>query len=102
MGLDEHGAHYVLPVQAKGGSDALSVIQIWQDFRVAEQKFPELRPRPVAAQFMDNDDIALFEFSEHDGEITIERERHYRLVEPDDLSSAELRSYREVSESAPH
>lgn len=102
VGLDEHGAHYVLPVQAKGGSDALSVIQIWQDFRVAEQKFPELRPRPVAAQFMDNDDIALFEFDEHDGEITIERERHYRLVEPDDLSSADLRSYREASESAPH
>ena len=102
VGLDEHGAHYVLPVQAKGGSDALSVIQIWQDFRVAEQKFPELRPRPVAAQFMDNDDIALFEFDEHDGEITIERERHYRLVEPDDLSLAELRSYRGASESAPH
>lgn len=100
VGVDTHGAHFVLPVQAKGGTDVLSVIQIWQDFRVAEQKFAELRPRPIAAQFMENDDIALFEFGEHDGEITIERERHYRLVEPDELSSEDLRSYRAASESA--
>lgn len=40
VGLDKHGAHHILPVQAKGGADALSVIQIWQDFRVAGQKFP--------------------------------------------------------------
>lgn len=49
---------------------------------------------------MDNDDIALFEFSEHDGEITIERERHYRLVEPDELTPADLQSYRAASESS--
>ncbi|MCY3586725.1 MAG: hypothetical protein OXG76_13635 [Acidimicrobiaceae bacterium] len=99
VGLDEHGAHYVLPVQAKGGSDALSVIQIWQDYRVAEQKFPTLRPRPIAAQFMNEDEIALFEFHEsHDG-ITIARERHYQLVPPDQLSEEELRSYRAESEA---
>lgn len=40
VGLDKHGAHHILPVQAKGGSDALSVIQIWQDFRVAGQNSP--------------------------------------------------------------
>ncbi len=99
MGVDFHGTHSVLPVQAKGGTDVLSVIQIWQDFRVAEQKFPQLRPRPIAAQFMDNDGIALFEFGEHDGQITVECERHYRLVEPDELSPEDLRSYRTVSDS---
>jgi len=98
IGLDTHGAHYVLPVQAKGGTDVLSVIQIWQDFRVAEQKFPELRPRPVAAQFMEAGDIALFEFAERDGEITIARERHYRLVDADQLSPDDLQSYRAASE----
>ena len=98
IGLDTHGAHFVLPVQAKGGTDALSVIQIWQDFRVAEQKFPELRPRPIAAQFMEAGDIALFEFAERDGEITIARERHYRLVDADQLSAEDLRSYRTASE----
>lgn len=92
VGLDEHGTHYVLPVQAKGGSDALSVIQIWQDYRVAEQKFNALRPRPIAAQFMNEDEIALFEFHESLDGITIARERHYQLVPPDQLSEEELRS----------
>lgn len=99
VGIDQHGAHFVLPVQAKGGTDALSVIQIWQDYRVAAQKFSALRPRPIAAQFMKEDEIALFEFHEHDDEITISRERHYRLVPPDELSDDELRAYRAESEA---
>ena len=102
VGLDEHGAHYILPVQAKGGSDALSVIQIWQDFRVAEQKFPGLIARPVAAQFMDKSAIArpLFEFQESNDQITIAREHHYSLVPPEELDSAELASYGTASQHA--
>ena len=98
VGLDEHGAHYVLPVQAKGGTDALSVIQIWQDFRVAEQKFPDLLARPVAAQFISGGKIALFEFEEPNNEITIARERHYELIPPDQLTVEELRSYRQAAQ----
>lgn len=101
VGLDEHGAHYVLPVQAKGGSDALSVIQIWQDYRVAEQKFPELLARPIAAQFMANDEIALFEFEEADNKITIARERHYELVPSDQLTADELQTYRQAARHMP-
>ena len=93
IGLDKHGAHYILPVQAKGGNDALSVIQIWQDFRVAEQKFSKLHARPIAAQFMDGGKIALFEFDESDGSITIVREHHYELVPSHQLSDDELRNY---------
>ena len=100
VGLDEHGAHYILPVQAKGGSDSLSVIQIWQDFRVAEQKFPGLIARPVAAQFMDPSVIALFEFDESNDQITIAREHHYSLVAPEELDSAELAAYRTASQRA--
>lgn len=101
VGLDEHGAHYILPVQAKGGSDILSVIQIWQDFRVAEQKFPNLKARPVAAQFMANGAIALFEFTELNNEITVAREHHYELVPPDLLTPQELAAYRTAAEAAP-
>jgi hypothetical protein len=100
VGLDEHGAHYILPVQAKGGSDSLSVIQIWQDLRVAEQKFPDLIARPVAAQFMEQSVIALFEFQESNNEITIAREHHYSLVPPEELDSAELDAYRTASQRA--
>lgn len=101
VGLDQHGAHYVLPVQAKGGADALSVIQVWQDFRVAEQKFPDLLARPIAAQFMANNEIALFEFEESDDRITIAREQHYELVAPDQLTAEELKSYRQSASQNP-
>ena len=100
VGLDEHGAHYVLPVQAKGGSDSLSVIQIWQDYRVAQQKFPDLIARPVAAQFMEQSVIALFEFQESNDEITIAREHHYSLVPPEELESHELAAYRTAAQHA--
>lgn len=100
VGLDEHGAHYILPVQAKGGSDSLSVIQIWQDLRVAEQKFADLIARPVAAQFMEQGVIALFEFQESNNQITIAREHHYSLVPPEELDSAELVVYRTASQRA--
>ena len=100
VGLDKHGAHHILPVQAKGGSDALSVIQIWQDFRVAGQKFPQLIPRPVAAQFMEDNVIALFEFEEANDEITIAREHHYNLVPSEELTRDELAAYRTATQRA--
>ncbi len=93
VGIDEHGAHYVLPVQAKRGTDNLSVVQIWQDLRVADQKFPDLTARPIAAQFMGHGAIALFEFRESDDQITIVKERHYSLVAPDELTQEELAAY---------
>jgi len=98
VGLDKHGAHHILPVQAKGGSDALSVIQIWQDFRVAGQKFADLIARPIAAQFMGHDVIALFEFEEGNDEITILREHHYHLIPPEELVPDELAAYRRAAQ----
>ncbi|MDE0667417.1 MAG: hypothetical protein OXI48_00075 [bacterium] len=74
------------------------MIQIWQDFRVAEQKFAGLIARPIAAQFMDDDVIALFEFEEIDDEITIRREHHYHLVSPEELEDEELASYRRAAQ----
>ena len=40
IGLDKHGCHYVIPVQAKGGADHIGIVQTAQDIRFAEQKFP--------------------------------------------------------------
>ena len=100
VALDRRGAHYVVPVQAKGGTDVLSVVQIWQDMKICEQKFPGLIPRPVAAQFMGENVIALFEFERDDqGDIVIAAEKHYVLVPPDDLSAADLARYASRSEN---
>lgn len=95
VGLDKRGAHYVLPVQAKGKADQIGVVQIEQDLALCQEKFPELVPRPVAAQFMDDTTIALFEFgTDSDEGIVKLAERHYRLVPEHEVSSEELRLYR--------
>lgn len=97
VGVDRQGVHYALPVQAKSGRDKLGVVQIEQDIALCAEKFPTLVCRPIAAQFMKDDVIALFEFESTDGEVTVRDERHYRLVAPEDLSDAELARYRDVA-----
>ena len=93
IGLDKRGAHYVIPVQAKGGRDQLGTIQIEQDFAMCRYKFPGLTCIPAAAQFMENDLIALFSFEYSGEEIAILCEKHYRLVTPDKLSNEEILKY---------
>ena len=39
IGVDKKGAHYVFPIQAKGGKDKLNVVRIEQDFAVCSTKF---------------------------------------------------------------
>lgn len=95
VGLDRRGAHYVFPLQAKGGADRQSVVQIEQDFAMCASKFPNLIARPIAAQFMSDDLIALFEFEPSESGAVIAGERHYRLVPPDALTPEDLRTYRQ-------
>ena len=93
MGLDKRGAHYVVPVQAKGGADKLSTVQIEQDFELCAHRFAEAICVPVAAQFMGDDKIALFSFEMQNGHPAIGQERHYRLVPSSDLSADEIAEY---------
>jgi hypothetical protein len=93
IGLDRRGAHYVVPVQAKGGRDRMSVVQIEQDFAMCREKFADLVCRPVGAQFISGDVICLFEFDISDTGVAVRNERHYQLVPPDQLSAEELKRY---------
>lgn len=94
VGVDKKGEQYVFPVQAKGGNDELGVVQIEQDIALCEDKYPDLTCRAIAAQFMSNNIIALFEFEIIDGEVRKVAERHYKLVPVDDLSVEEIQSYK--------
>ncbi|SEH07823.1 hypothetical protein [Candidatus Venteria ishoeyi] len=42
VGIDKLGRQFVFPVQAKGGSDEIGIVQIEQDIRLCEHKYPEL------------------------------------------------------------
>ncbi len=94
IGVDKRGAHYVFPVQAKGGKDTLSVVQIEQDISLCHAKFPTLICRPLAAQFLKQDLIALFELEMGEDEVKIAAEKHYRLVPSDEVTGADLALYR--------
>ena len=94
VGVDKKGAHYVFPIQAKGGKDKLSIVQIEQDFAVCASKFPLLVCRPIAAQFMGEGVIALFEFEAGENGVTISSEKHYKLVSPKEVTDADLETYR--------
>jgi len=95
IGIDKKGAHYILPVQAKGKNEQIGIIQIEQDIAVCEEKFPHLINRPIAAQLMDDNLIALFELEKDEKEnILVSSEKHYKLVHPDELSIEELERYK--------
>jgi hypothetical protein len=96
VGLDGRGAQYIVPVQAKGGTDVLGAIQTIQDltFCQAEQKYCDCIARAVSAQFLTDDTIALFETSFDGDEVSIVRERHYRLTESKVIHPNDLALYR--------
>lgn len=98
IGIDKKGVHYVFPVQAKGGKDRLSIVQIEQDIAMCKHKFPLLVCRAIGAQFIEENLIALFEFEPTKEEIAIASEKHYRLVPPDDLTAEELALYQQRRE----
>jgi hypothetical protein len=93
VGVDKNGKQYIFPVQAKGGTDELGTVQIEQDIRLCEHKFPELIVRAIASQFMSNDVIAIFEFTIVDDEVKKIAEKHYKLVEYSNLSIEEIKRY---------
>lgn len=93
VGIDKKGVQYVVPIQAKGGTDKLNIVQIEQDFGVCRHKFPSLLCRPVAAQFMKEGVIALFEFGQDENGVGIVAEKHYKLVQPEEVTDEDLASY---------
>jgi len=95
VGVDKRGSHYIFPVQAKGGTDKLNVVQIEQDFAVCAHKFPGLICRPMGAQFMEGGTIALFEFEQGNGLVSISSEKHYKLVPPEEVTAGDLKSYQQ-------
>jgi hypothetical protein len=94
VGIDKRGMHYVVPIQAKSGTDKLNVVQIEQDFGVCAQRFPLLTCRPVAAQFMNSNVIVLFEFGQDDQKVGVLSEKHYKLVPQSNVTKSDLDAYR--------
>ncbi len=93
IGVNKYGEQFALPVQAKGGNDRLSVVQTAQDIACCREKFPGLTCRPVSAQFMSDDVIAMFELALDGADVKLVEEKHYRLVPCDQISMDDLKRY---------
>jgi len=90
VGVDKFGRQYIVPVQAKGGKDQLSVVQTFQDIAFCEEKYPTLICRSISAQFINDTEIALFDLVIDDEMVKVVDEKHYLLVGRDQLSDEEL------------
>ena len=95
IGVNKHGSHFAVPVQAKGGTDRLNRVQIEQDIAICAEKLPQLICRPVGARFFDDEMIALFEFEQQGDDIKVSSEKHYQLVTPDAVTDQDLLAYRQ-------
>lgn len=93
VGVDRHGRQFVVPVQAKGGSDKHGVVQTQQDVAFCQQVFKNLVCRPVSAQFMSDQRIAMFELTVVDGFIKVVDEKHYQLVAAGAITVEDLQAY---------
>lgn len=95
IGIDRRGVHYVCPVQAKGRADKLNIVQIEQDIALCNEKFQGLVCIAIAAQFMNDNLIALFGFQETPDGVGLTIEKHYRLTLPKDVTQADLQAYQQ-------
>ena len=94
VGVNRSGEHFLVPVQAKGGKDFLSVVQSRQDIEWCKQEFPLLTCRAVSAQFTANEVIALFETNVEDDAVRVLEEKHYKLVPRGEITDDDLTEYR--------
>jgi hypothetical protein len=100
VGVDKRGAHYLIPVQAKRGTDFLSTVQANQDVVWCQSEFPALECRSVSAQFMSDEVIALFELTKDGDDLAIAEERHYKLVPAEEVPEEQKSNYLRSRNSA--
>ena len=93
VGVNKHGTQFIVPVQAKGGADRLAAIQTMQDIACCAEKFPHLVCRPISAQFMPKERIAMFELCLEGGEVMVKEEKHYKLAPASEITAEDLRRY---------
>ena len=94
FGLNTRGTHFVLPCQAKSPGDRFGIVQVLQDQQLCAEKYENAICRPIALQFLSDNDVAALELTViEEGEalkLAVVEERHYRLVSRSDLTKQEV------------
>ncbi len=94
VGMNKRGAHFVLPCQAKSPGDRFSIVQVMQDMALCTERYLMAICRPIALQFMDEDNVALLELAVREKDdilmLNIVDEKHYQLIPRSAISPTEL------------
>lgn len=86
VGIDKRGRHCILPVLCAGRANKIRIAQVERHLAACTSKFPKLICHFIAAQFMDESRIALFEFDQMSEGPRIVGEKHFQLIRPEHLS----------------
>ncbi len=100
VALRNTGEQFIVPVQAKGGTDRIGIGQVEQDLALCRHAFPDLPPRPVAVQFNEDEEgeaIVMFELVRENDEIRVIDEKHYRRVPADTITTQDLETMARAS-----
>lgn len=94
VGVNQNGAQFIVPVQAKGMGERIGAVQLQQDLAFCAEEFPQLIARSVAAQSIEDDVIAMFELKFKGDTVQILEEKHYHLVAADEITDEDLETMR--------
>ncbi len=99
VGVDCEGNQFVIPVQAKTGSDKLAAVQTEQDIAYCNDKFPNAACRAVSAQFLSATKIAMFELDFYNDSVRKIKERIYELVTAEEFEKLSTQALNTPGES---
>ena len=83
IGINKKGSHFVLPCQAKSPGDKFGIVQVMQDIQFCQERYPNAICKPIALQFLSENDVAILELLVEENEIfrlSVVDEKHYTLV----------------------
>jgi len=102
LGINKKGTHFVIPCQAKSPGDRFGIVQVMQDIEFCKVRYPNAICKPIALQFLSENDVAILELTveeSHDTfHLSVVDERHYKLVGKDGISDHEIRLMSELDE----
>lgn len=97
LGVSKKGAHYVIPCQAKSPGDRFGIVQVMQDIEFCRQRYPNALCKPMALQFLSENDVAILELAVEDNgkmfTLSVVDERHYQLSGKGEISDQEITAY---------
>ena len=99
VGLNKRGTHFVLPCQAKSQGDRFGIVQVLQDFALCADRYPYAICRPIALQFVAENNVAVLELAVRDEDeilkLNIVDEKQYVFVPRSEISEDDLRVLKE-------